>query len=38
MDFGGGVEIPFVNHLGFELVLFEGGRSEIRYAAALMNT
>ncbi|MEP6558764.1 MAG: PaaI family thioesterase [Burkholderiales bacterium] len=34
MDFGGGVEIPFVNHLGFELVLFEGGRSEIRYAPA----
>lgn len=32
MDFGGGVEIPFVNLLGFELVLFEGGRSEIRYA------
>ncbi|MEO9102520.1 MAG: PaaI family thioesterase [Burkholderiaceae bacterium] len=34
MDFGGGVEIPFVNHLGFELVLFEGGRSEIRYVPA----
>ncbi len=34
MDFGGGVEIPFVNHLGFELVLFEGGWSEIRYAPA----
>ncbi len=34
MNFGGGVEIPFVNHLGFELVLFDGGRSEIRYAPA----
>ena len=31
MEFG--VDIPFVQHLGFELVLFEGGRSEIRYAA-----
>jgi uncharacterized protein (TIGR00369 family) len=29
MEFG--VEIPFVNHLGFELVLFEGGRSELHY-------
>ena len=27
MDFG--VSIPFVDHLGFELRLFEGGRSEI---------
>jgi uncharacterized protein (TIGR00369 family) len=27
-----GVEIPFVNHLGFELVLFEGGASQIDYA------
>jgi uncharacterized protein (TIGR00369 family) len=27
MNFG--VDIPFVNHLGFELILFEGGRSEI---------
>ncbi len=27
MNFGGGVEIPFVDHLGFELVLFDGGRS-----------
>ena len=26
-----GVEIPFVNHLGFELVLFEGGASQIDY-------
>ncbi|HWI81248.1 PaaI family thioesterase [Ramlibacter sp.] len=28
-----GVEIPFVQHLGFELVVFEGGHSELRYAA-----
>ncbi len=34
MDFGGGVDIPFVNLLGFELVLFDGGHSEIRYAPA----
>ena len=26
-----GVEIPFVRHLGFELVLFDGGQSEIAY-------
>jgi uncharacterized protein (TIGR00369 family) len=26
-----GVDIPFVNHLGFDLVLFEGGHSEIRF-------
>jgi uncharacterized protein (TIGR00369 family) len=26
-----GVEIPFVNHLGFELLLFDGGHSEIAY-------
>jgi uncharacterized protein (TIGR00369 family) len=26
-----GVEIPFVDHLGFELVQFDGGQSEIRY-------
>jgi uncharacterized protein (TIGR00369 family) len=26
-----GVEIPFVHYLGFELVLFEGGQSEIHY-------
>ncbi|MBG9386918.1 PaaI family thioesterase [Caenimonas aquaedulcis] len=26
-----GVDIPFVHHLGFELELFEGGRSEIHY-------
>lgn len=31
MNFG--VEIPFVTHLGFELVLFDGGRSEIHYTA-----
>ncbi len=30
--FGFGVAIPFVNHLGFELKLFEGGLSEIAYA------
>jgi uncharacterized protein (TIGR00369 family) len=29
MDFG--VHIPFVEQLGFELVVFEGGRSELRY-------
>ena len=29
MNFG--VEIPFVSHLGFELVLFEGGHSQIDY-------
>ena len=29
-----GVDIPFVNHLGFELMLFEGGHSEIHYDAA----
>jgi uncharacterized protein (TIGR00369 family) len=26
-----GVEIPFVHHLGFELMLFEGGASQIDY-------
>lgn len=26
-----GVEIPFVSHLGFELVRMEGGESELRY-------
>ena len=26
-----GVEIPFVHHLGFELVRMEGGESELRY-------
>ena len=26
-----GVEIPFVEHLGFEMVFMEGGRSELRY-------
>jgi uncharacterized protein (TIGR00369 family) len=26
-----GVEIPFVHHLGFELVMMEGGASELRY-------
>ena len=30
MDFG--VLIPFVQHLGFELTVFDGGRSEIAYA------
>jgi len=29
MEFG--VEIPFVRQLGFELMVFEGGRSEIQY-------
>ena len=28
-----GVDIPFVHHLGFELMLFEGGNSEIQYEA-----
>ena len=28
-----GVEIPFVKHLGFDLVLFEGGQSELHYEA-----
>ncbi|MBA3771315.1 MAG: PaaI family thioesterase [Ramlibacter sp.] len=28
-----GVDIPFVHHLGFELMLFEGGHSEIQYEA-----
>jgi uncharacterized protein (TIGR00369 family) len=27
-----GVEIPFVEHLGIELVLMEGGLSELRFA------
>ncbi|MBU6503735.1 MAG: PaaI family thioesterase [Burkholderiaceae bacterium] len=31
MNFG--VEVPFVTHLGFELALFEGGHSELRYEA-----
>ena len=26
-----GVEIPFVSHLGFELVAMEGGHSELRF-------
>lgn len=26
-----GVEIPFVSHLGFELVAMEGGQSELRF-------
>ncbi|MDB5942974.1 MAG: hypothetical protein JWQ13_2540, partial [Ramlibacter sp.] len=26
-----GVEIPFVHHLGFELIRMEGGESELRY-------
>ena len=29
MNFG--ADIPFVTHLGFELVLFEGGQSQIDY-------
>ena len=29
---GFGVAIPFVNHLGFELRLFDGGFSELSYA------
>ncbi|OYU41840.1 MAG: phenylacetic acid degradation protein, partial [Burkholderiales bacterium PBB4] len=28
-----GVDIPFVHHLGFELMLFEGGHSQIDYEA-----
>ena len=28
-----GVEVPFVTHLGFEMELFEGGHSELRYEA-----
>jgi uncharacterized protein (TIGR00369 family) len=28
-----GVDIPFVHHLGFELILFEGGYSEIHFEA-----
>lgn len=28
-----GIEIPFVSHLGFELLLFEGGQSELAYEA-----
>ncbi len=32
LGLGFGVAIPFVNHLGFELKLFEGGLSEIAYA------
>ncbi len=31
MNFG--VDIPFVDHLGFELRMFEGGASEIRFTA-----
>ena len=31
--FGFGVEIPFVNHLGFKLVRMEGGESELRFEA-----
>ena len=27
-----GVEIPFVHHLGFELVMMEGGASELQFA------
>ncbi len=28
-----GVEIPFVSHLGFELIRFEGGESTLEFAA-----
>lgn len=28
-----GANIPFVNHLGFELVVFDGGHSEIQFEA-----
>lgn len=31
MGFGSGVQIPFVNHLGFELKVFDGGLSELSY-------
>jgi uncharacterized protein (TIGR00369 family) len=31
MNFG--ADIPFVEHLGFELWLFDGGQSELRYSA-----
>src|SRR3990167_6042738 len=30
---GFGVEIPFVNHLGFTLEFMQGGHSELRYEA-----
>lgn len=29
-----GVDIPFVQHLGFELLVFEAGQSELRYRPA----
>jgi uncharacterized protein (TIGR00369 family) len=29
-----GVDIPFVQHLGFELLVFENGQSELRYRPA----
>lgn len=32
MNLGFGVRIPFVEHLGFTLEVFEGGRSELHYA------
>ncbi len=32
MSLGFGVDIPFVNHLGFVLTQFAGGKSEIEYA------
>ncbi len=28
-----GIEIPFVNHLGFDLQMFDAGQSEIHYEA-----
>jgi uncharacterized protein (TIGR00369 family) len=34
---GFGVEIPFVNHLGFELKRFEGGFSELHYTPKPMH-
>lgn len=33
MSIAFGVDIPFVNHLGFELELFEGGQSRLAYEA-----
>lgn len=31
MSIAFGVDIPFVHHLGFELKVFDGGHSELRY-------
>lgn len=33
MSIEGDVEVPFVSHLGFEMVQFDGGTSEMRYEA-----